>query len=116
MPVLTVHPQGGGYPIYNGLGMYNSKTKGCEKFFAGPRKFAQECVFIPRNKNAPEADGWVMCLLNNYETMSSELAILDTNNFKEPVAIVKLPVRLRPGLHGNWVDAADVDGHPEMDP
>lgn len=112
MPILT-SCQGGGYPIFNGLGMYSSKTKTYEKFFAGPRKFAQECIFIPRRTDAPEADGWVMCLLNNYETMSSELVILDTKKFKEPVAIVKLPIRLRAGLHGNWVDTADVDGHPK---
>lgn len=45
--------------------------------------------------------------------MSSELVILDTKKFSEAVAIVKLPVRLRAGLHGNWVDAADADGHPD---
>lgn len=110
--ILTIC-QGGGHPVFNGLGMYSSKSKTYEKFFAGPKKLTQECIFVPRNKDAPEADGWVMCLLNNYESMSSELVILDTQNFKEPVAIVKLPVRLRAGLHGNWVDSADVDGHPE---
>lgn len=99
--------------MFNGLGMYNDKTGKYEKFFAGPRKISQECVFIPRNKHAQEADGWVICLLNNYESMSSELVILDTANFKEPVALVKLPIRLRAGLHGNWVDSGDADGHPD---
>jgi hypothetical protein len=30
----------------------------------------------------------------------------------EAVARVRLPMTLREGLHGNWVDSGDVDGHP----
>jgi carotenoid cleavage dioxygenase-like enzyme len=96
----------------NGLGYLNTKTKEYIKYFAGPRKLSQECVFLPRSLHAKEADGYVMILLNNYEEMYSELAILDTKDFTKEVALIKLPIRLRQGLHGNWVDAADVDGHP----
>ena len=53
-----------------------------------------------------------MALLNNYEEMTSELVILDTRDISKELALVKLPVRLRAGLHGNWVDRSDVDGHP----
>jgi carotenoid cleavage dioxygenase-like enzyme len=53
-----------------------------------------------------------MALLSNYEEMISELVVLDTKNFSACRALVKLPMNLRPGLHGNWVDAGDVDGHP----
>ena len=96
----------------NGLGYLNTKTGAYVKYFAGPKKLCQECVFLPRNQHAKEGDGFVMALLNNYEEMCSELVILDTVDFTKEVALVKLPIRLRQGLHGNWVDAADADGHP----
>lgn len=107
---------GGGHPLYNGLGMFNTKSKAYSKWMAGPRKLVQECIFIPRNASASEGDGFVMVLVNNYETMSSELAIIDTQSFENEVAMVKLPIRLRHGLHGNWVDESDADGHPDVIP
>lgn len=57
-----------------------------------------------------------MGLVNDYETMNNELVILDTRDFSHPIATVKLPIRLRQGLHGNWVDTSDADGHPSKLP
>ncbi|THV45118.1 hypothetical protein BGAL_0528g00060 [Botrytis galanthina] len=105
---------GGGHPVYNSIGFYDIKTRKYEKHFAGPHKLCQEPVFIPRDKEAKECDGFVMALLNNYAEMASELVILDTADMSKHVALVKLPIRLRTGLHGNWVDSADADGHPSI--
>jgi carotenoid cleavage dioxygenase-like enzyme len=105
-----------GYPLFNSLGSYDVKTKEYKKYFAGPRKFVQECVFAPRSQDAPEGDGFVIALQNNYEEMCSELTIVDTKDMSKAVALVKLPVRLRAGLHGNWVDSSDADGHPASMP
>lgn len=63
---------------------------------------------IPRSDSAKEGDGWIMVLVNNYGPMSSELHIVDTNDFSKAQAIVHLPIRLRAGLHGNWVDRQDI--------
>lgn len=49
-----------------------------------------------------------MALVNNYKTMSSELHIVDTKDFEKAQAIVHLPIRLRAGPHGNWVDGQDL--------
>jgi carotenoid cleavage dioxygenase-like enzyme len=69
-------------------------------------------VFIPRSQDAQEGDGWSLFLQNNFESMASELAIVDTKDLSKVVALIKLPIRLRAGLHGNWVDAADFkNGH-----
>ncbi|KAF2242272.1 hypothetical protein BU26DRAFT_534830 [Trematosphaeria pertusa] len=38
----------------------------------------------------------------------NELHIVDTRNFKKLQAVIELPIRLRACLHGNWVDAQDV--------
>jgi carotenoid cleavage dioxygenase-like enzyme len=99
---------GGGYPPYNSVGHFDHKTKTVRKYFPGKMHLCQEPVFIPRSQDAAEGDGWVVGLVNNYVTMLSELHIVDTAKFDQPCAIISLPVRLRAGLHGNWVDAQDL--------
>lgn len=99
---------GGGFPPYNSLGHLNLRTKELKKYFPGDTHFAQEPVFVPRKETAEEGDGYLIALVNNYKTMASELHILDTRKFSEAQAIVYLPVRLRAGLHGNWVDGKDM--------
>ena len=98
---------GGGFPPHNGFGRLDTDTGKVERYFAGPRKFTQELVFIPRSRDASEGDGWIMFLQNDYESMASELAIVDSDDLDKTVALIKLPIRLRAGLHGNWVDDAD---------
>jgi carotenoid cleavage dioxygenase-like enzyme len=100
---------GGGYPPYNSVGHYNMKAKKPTKYFPGPMHFVQEPVFVPRSETAEEGDGFLIFLVNNYQTMSSELHIVDTTDFSKAQAVVDLPVRLRAGLHGNWVDGQDLE-------
>lgn len=100
---------GGGFAPYNALGHINLKTVETEKYFPGRTHLVQEPVFIPRSDPTGEADGWLMALVNNYTTMLSELHIVDTRNFGKAKAIVYLPVRLRAGLHGNWVDTKEME-------
>jgi carotenoid cleavage dioxygenase-like enzyme len=100
---------GGGYPPYNALGHLNYLTMVIEKYFPGPTHFVQEPIFVARKGLAiMEGDGWVMALVNNAATMASELHIVDTRDFGRPQAIIDLPIRLRAGLHGNWVDSQDL--------
>ena len=99
---------GGGYPPYNAFGHLDIETREVEKYFPGPTHLCQEPIFVPRSEGKAEGDGWLMGLVNNYATMSSELHIVDTRNFTKAQAVVYLPVRLRAGLHGNWVPAQDL--------
>ncbi|KAI5207274.1 hypothetical protein AUEXF2481DRAFT_101070 [Aureobasidium subglaciale EXF-2481] len=98
---------GGGYPPYNSVAHYNSLTGECVKYFAGKTHLMQEPVFIPR-AGGSEGDGWILLLVNNYGQMASELHLVDTRDFSKAQAIISLPVRLRAGLHGNWVDGQDL--------
>ncbi|KAI7978157.1 hypothetical protein EIK77_009697 [Talaromyces pinophilus] len=94
---------GGGYPPYNSLAHFDRKTGKTDVYFPGVTHLVQEPVFIPRAGSSQEGDGYVMALVNNYSTMLSELHVLDANDFSKAKAIILLPLRLRPGLHGNWV-------------
>ncbi|KAI1450435.1 carotenoid oxygenase [Annulohypoxylon stygium] len=101
---------GGGYPLYNALGHLDHETGKLETYFPGPTHMVQEPVFVPRSEGAPEGDGFLIALVNNYATMSSELHIVDTQNFTVAKAVVLLNLRLRAGLHGNWVDSKELVG------
>ena len=106
----TISPKlGGGYPLYNSLAHVDVKTGETQVYFPGRTHMVQEPVFIPRKGSEVEGDGYLLALVNNYDTMSSELHLLDTKDFTKAQAVILLPIRLRHGLHGNWVDARDLN-------
>lgn len=90
----------------NNLGRFDFETGQVDALSAGPQYAMQEVAFAPRSPDAPEADGWLMAVATNYETMKSELVIGDTRNLSRgPVARVKLPFKAPNQVHGNWVPA-----------
>ena len=90
--------------IYNSCCKANVKTGEYNIWYAGANTGVQEPVFIPRNDACCEADGYLIVFLNHFDTMLSSLAILDTKDLSAgPVARIKLPFRLRSGVHGSWV-------------
>lgn len=100
---------GGGHPPYNSVGYLNYRSGKIQKYFPGKTHLIQEPIFIARKAaDTVEGDGCIVVLVNNYASMVSELHVVDTRNFGQPQAIIDLPVRLRTGLHGNWVDAQDI--------
>jgi carotenoid cleavage dioxygenase-like enzyme len=51
-----------------------------------------------------EGEGYLLAVVNRDATMLSDLIILDAQKPQAgPIATVKLPIRLRNGVHGNWV-------------
>ncbi len=76
-------------------------------WWAGPQTLVQESCFVPRTPNAAEGDGYLIAVADNVVTNYSELLMFDARRLGEgPCARAKLPLRLRPGLHGNWADAS----------
>jgi len=72
-------------------------------YFAGPTHSLQEVTFVPRSKTAPEGDGYLVGVANNYADMRSELIIADTANLAAgDVARVILPFRSNVQVHGRW--------------
>jgi carotenoid cleavage dioxygenase-like enzyme len=64
----------------------------------------QEPVFVPSSPDAPEGDGFVLALSYDEATDSSDLVIIDAQNFEAPpIGRVKLPQRVPYGAHGNWI-------------
>jgi carotenoid cleavage dioxygenase len=72
----------------------------------GPDCGVQEPIFVERRRGASEGDGYLLVLVNRMAENRSDLAILDAARIEAgPVALIKLPVRVRSTFHGMWVPA-----------
>ncbi len=75
-------------------------------WFCGDTSSTQEPVFAPKSADAPEGEGYVMGIVNRRAENRSDLVIFDAQRIDEgPIATVKIPVRLKYAIHGNWVPA-----------
>ncbi|GAB6844445.1 carotenoid cleavage dioxygenase [Methylorubrum rhodinum] len=62
-----------------------------------------EFVFVPAAPDAGEDEGWLLGLVVDRGTETTDFAILDARAFEAPpVATIRLPHRIPPGFHGNW--------------
>jgi len=72
----------------------------------GEGRYPGEFVFVPANAEAGEDEGWLMGLVVNHPGETTDLVILDARNFEgEPQASIRIPHRVPPGFHGNWVSS-----------
>jgi carotenoid cleavage dioxygenase len=72
--------------------------------FAGRESTVQEAIFVPPGVDTPNGHGYVMQLVDRHATGTTDLLILDAQHIDaEPVATLKIPIRMPGGLHGNWV-------------
>lgn len=102
-------PGGAFMAVSNSLSHIDLATGKEKTWWAGPQCGIQEPCFVPRSKHSGEGDGYVIALVDNHVTNYSDLAIFDAQRVDEgPIGRVKLPVRLRQGLHGNWADASQL--------
>jgi carotenoid cleavage dioxygenase len=73
----------------------------------GPKRYPGEFVFVPAHAEAGEDEGWLIGLVIDMNDETTELVILNARDFEgEPQARIKIPHRIPPGFHGNWVPKA----------
>jgi len=106
-PTMPYNPERAG-PImgffFNTFLTMDMRTGKADTWFAGDTSSTQEPVFAPKSANAAEGEGYVMGIVNRRAENRSDLVILDAQRMSEgPVATIKIPVRLKYGIHGNWV-------------
>ena len=100
--------------VINSLTHYNLAEGTEESWWCGPDSAFQEPAFIPRTPDAVEGDGWLLALVDNHVTNYSDLCLFDAQAVgRGPIVRAKLPLRLRQGLHGNWVPAAKLEAGRE---
>ncbi|MFV2038755.1 MAG: carotenoid oxygenase family protein [Acidimicrobiales bacterium] len=80
-----------------------------ERHDHGTGRGGAEPVFVARRDGSAEDDGWLMVLVHDATTDTSDLVILDAQDVAGPeVARIALPRRVPDGFHGNWVSDAAV--------
>jgi carotenoid cleavage dioxygenase len=71
----------------------------------GADRHPGEFVFVPAHGDAGEDEGWLIGFVIDERTDTIELVILNAARFEgAPVATVRLPHRVPPGFHGNWIN------------
>jgi carotenoid cleavage dioxygenase len=96
--------------FWNSIGHIDHATGKTTTFFAGATSSLQEPTFIPKSAHAREGEGYLVALANRYDEMRSDLLVLDAEHLDAgPIATIRLPIKLRNGLHGNWVSGAQLE-------
>jgi carotenoid cleavage dioxygenase len=73
----------------------------------GPNRHPGEFVFVPAHPQGGEDEGWLIGLVIDADTETTDLVILDARDFEAaPQASIRIPHRVPPGFHGNWVESA----------
>jgi carotenoid cleavage dioxygenase len=99
-------------PLADGLLKYDFDN-GCEsKLHAfGANRNGGEGVFVPRPGAREEDDGWLLAFVHDEGEGQSELIVADARRMAAaPLARVLIPQRVPYGLHGLWLDRADLEG------
>lgn len=106
-------PPAGG--LFNCLGHYTWDPEkplaqgGEDVYFAGPTITFQEPAFIPKDDGG-EGEGYLVALMNHLDVLRNDIVILDAQNLAQgPLAVLHLPLKLKLGLHGNFVDHRDIE-------
>ncbi|WP_085811160.1 carotenoid oxygenase family protein [Sphingomonas sp. TZW2008] len=77
-------------------------TREVHEFGAG--RYPGEFVFVPAHAGAGEDEGWLIGLVVDLPNETTDLAIIDARDFVgAPVASIRIPHRIPPGFHGNWL-------------
>lgn len=67
-----------------------------------------EPIFVPRQGSTAEDDGWLLVMVHDATTDTSDLVVLDAGDFAgDDVARVHIPRRVPHGFHGAWVPDGD---------
>lgn len=70
----------------------------------GQGRHPGEFVFVPAHDGAAEDEGWLIGLVIDLPGDTTDLVILDARDFAgDAVATVRIPHRIPPGFHGNWI-------------
>ena len=99
--------------VSNCYARFDLHTGKVDSYFAGDVSSLQEVQFVPRKKDAPEGDGFLIGVASNLAEMHSELVIVDAMRMEEgDIARVKLPFRLTSQVHGWWAGIDDLPFQP----
>lgn len=93
---------------FNSVLRIDLATRAIQALPLGADRSVNEPIHIASSQ--PGHEGWLAAIVDTHSTMTSELWFLEAQNIAAgPIARVKLPVRLRPQIHGTWVPAQQLE-------
>jgi carotenoid cleavage dioxygenase-like enzyme len=88
----------------NELLKYDLERGVSERHDHGKLRIGGEGVFVPRPDAKAEDDGWLVTYVHDEEDGTSELIVIEAQDFgAPPVARVRIPARVPYGFHAAWV-------------
>jgi carotenoid cleavage dioxygenase-like enzyme len=89
--------------FHRGIGHFDHSTGQMRTYSAGPRCAVAEPVFLPRNGDAREGEGYLLTNIFDEDRNASHLAIFDAEQIENgPIARAHLDHRVPVGFHGTW--------------
>ena len=100
-PPILSGPVGGGFNTLTRLEVKTGKT---QSLFAGPHRTFQEHAHIASKQ--PGHEGYLLCIVDRHDENQAEVHIFEARHLeKGAITKIKVPMRLRSGVHGTWVPA-----------
>jgi carotenoid cleavage dioxygenase-like enzyme len=109
-PPIVSGPVGAGF---NTLARLETKTGRLTTYFPGQNRTMQEQVHVASAK--PGHEGYLLQIIDRHDENQAEVHVLEAEHIdKGPIATLRIPMRLRSGVHGNWASAQALAGrvHP----
>lgn len=95
--------------LHGAINKYDMQKGSVERHEFGFGRGGAEPVFVPKQGRDEEDAGWILTVVYDATTDTSELHVLDAEDITAPsVAQIRLPQRVPYGFHGNWVPDASV--------
>ena len=97
--------QQGGQPLYR----HDLQSRQTLRHDFGANALPGEFVFVARQAQGAEDDGWLVGFVHNRQSGQAEFHVVNADDFTgPPQAVVHIPGRIPAGFHGNWIADADL--------
>ncbi len=94
---------GSGDPFHRGIAHFDHLTRRMRTYSTGPRCAVAEPVFVAKNRDAQEGEGYLLTNIFDEQRNASHLAIFDAEDIERgPVARAHLDHRVPVGFHACW--------------
>lgn len=89
-------------PGFNMVGRFEPETGLVDAWYGTDDDAFQEPQFVP---NGPgETDGYVLSVIERHDRNGSDVGIFKAGNMADgPIALVRMPLKLRGAVHGCWI-------------
>ena len=88
------------------IGCFDHETGELKTWSPGPDCGVHEPQFVAARQGAAEGEGYLLVIVNRLAEMRSDVAILDAQHLEAgPIALIRMPTRVRSTFHGMWVPA-----------